>query len=297
MSFSNLSRAGLALSLAAALVAGSCSDPHRSGAPVLSFTAIPDQDTGELARRFAPLAEYLSTATGLEVRYVPSTDYEASVSMFETGDVQLAWFGGLTGSQARVAVPGSRAIAQGDVDPEFKSYFIANTALGLEPGNAFPFGLAGVTEFTYGSPKSTSGRLMPEAFLRAATGQTPAEFFGAEPVYAGTHDRTWKNVQDGVVQAGVLSYKVWDRDLAEGRIDPSKVEVLWTTPTYADYNWSVRGDVDERFGAGTIDVLQRALVDLADPVILEAVDRDDLIEATNADFADIDAIAAELGFL
>lgn len=51
---------------------------------------------------------------GINVVYVPVKSYAASVQAFKNNAVQMAWFGGLSGVQARLAVPGSVAIAQGE---------------------------------------------------------------------------------------------------------------------------------------------------------------------------------------
>jgi len=128
---------------------------------VLRFSAIPDQNSTELQEKFQPLASYLSNRLGVPVEYVPSRDYQASVEMFKNEDVHLAWFGGLTGVQARGAVEGARAIAQGAADPQYYSYFIAHKDSGLERSDDFPQVISNL-RFTFGSESSTSGRLMPE---------------------------------------------------------------------------------------------------------------------------------------
>jgi phosphonate transport system substrate-binding protein len=152
---------------------------------VLAFTAVPDQNTTELQEKFQPLAAFLSRRLGVPVEYVPVRDYQASVELFKNADVMLAWFGGLTGVQARQAVPGARAIAQGETDPRYFSYFIAHADTGLQRSDEFPRGIAGLS-FTFGSRSSTSGRLMPEYFIRRSTGLSPEEFFGRTPI------RAWK---------------------------------------------------------------------------------------------------------
>ena len=96
------------------------------------FTAIPDQDETRLVERFSRFAKYLEGQLGVPVKYVPVKTYPAAVTAFINNDVQLAWFGGYTGVQARHAVPGSEAIAQGAEDVNFKSYFIANSETGPE---------------------------------------------------------------------------------------------------------------------------------------------------------------------
>lgn len=86
------------------------------GKPNFRFTAIPDQDTARLKERFDKIAEYLSDILGISVEYVPVKSYAASVAAFKNNEVQLAWFGGLSGVKARRGVPGSKAIAQGEED-------------------------------------------------------------------------------------------------------------------------------------------------------------------------------------
>src|SRR5437899_440429 len=157
--------------------------------PVLRYTAIPDQNSTELEAKFRPLSDYLSKTLGVPVEYVPVRDYQAAVESFKNGDVLLAWYGGLTGVQARNAVPGSRAIAQGDVDPTYYSYFIANAATGLRRSETLPKDIAKY-KFTFGSESSTSGRLMPEYFLHQLTGKTARELFRTPPGFSGSHDKT-----------------------------------------------------------------------------------------------------------
>ncbi len=264
------------------------------GLEPLRFTAIPSESRSELEAKFRPLAEHLSEQLGLPVEFVPATDYAASVELFAAGDVELAWFGGLTGVQARRAVPGAEAIAQGRSDPTYKSYFIARRDAGLIPTETFPLGLADL-DFTFGSPGSTSGRMMPEHFLREATGQSPEEFFGSPMRFSGSHDLTWQAVQSGAAQAGVLDYKVFERDLASGEIDPLTVAVVWATPNYSDYNWTAHPAIDERFGPGTIQRLAETLVALEDEQLLSALNRPDgLIPAATEDFAALESLALEL---
>jgi len=281
----------------AVLVLAACGGDAGSAPTPLRFTAIPDSRKTELDLRFRPLAAHLERELGLPVEYVPTADYAASVEMFKNGDVQLAWFGGLTGVQARAAVDGSRAIAQGKLDPRFKSYFVAHDLEPAEAGAPFPTETLRGKRFTFGSRQSTSGRLMPEYFIRQASGLAPDELF-AEVGFSGSHDKTAELVDSGAFEAGVLNYKTYERLLAEGRIRAETCRVVWTTPEYADYNWTVHPRVDERFGAGTTRAIQAALLALDDPDLLASLQRPDgLIEASNGDYAGIAEVARALGFL
>jgi phosphonate transport system substrate-binding protein len=273
-----------------------CGGAVDDDAPVLTFTAIPDQNSTELQEKFQPLADYLSLSLGIQVEYLAVRDYQASVELFRNADVLLAWFGGLTGAQARRAVPGARAIAQGEIDPQYFSYFIAHRDTGLEPSDEFPYELAELS-FTFGSESSTSGRLMPEYFIRRNTGLSPAEFFDRTVGFSGSHDKTAELVESGQYHAGVLNYRVYERRVADGKTDPDVARVIWKTPTYADYNWTAHPQLEKTFGEGFIARVQQALISIDDPTLLSALPRKRLIRATNEDFESIHQVAVELGML
>src|SRR5262245_44097621 len=124
----------------AALMAMLVSASATAHPPTFVFTAIPDQDETRLVERFSRFAKYLEAKLSVPVKYVPVKTYPAAVTAFINNDVQLAWFGGFTGVQARRAVPGSEAIAQGAQDVDFKSYFIATRETGLKFSKDFPAG-------------------------------------------------------------------------------------------------------------------------------------------------------------
>ena len=264
-------------------------------AQTFTFTAIPDQDETRLTERFGKVADYLSKVLGTEVKYIPVKSYPAAISAFRNNQVQLAWFGGLSGVQARNLVPGSEAIAQGAEDTAFKSYIIVNTSTGLKPTGQFPEGIAGKS-FTFGSKGSTSGRLMPEFYIRQFFKKAPEAIF-SRVGFSGDHSRTIALVQSGAYDVGVLNYTVWDDELKQGLIDTSKVRVVWETPTYPDYQWSIRGDVDGTFGKGFKDKVRKALLEMKDPALLQAFPRSAFVPASNSDYAPIEKTAVDLGIM
>ncbi len=275
------------LSLTAGLLAASI-----VAADTFIFTAIPDQDEARLKERFGKVATYLTRELGMEVKYVPVKSYAAAVTAFRNDQVQLAWFGGLSGVRARLLVDGSEAIAQGVEDPNFQTYFIAHSSTGLKESKDFPKEIAGMT-FTFGSKGSTSGRLMPEYHIRQQFGKAPDEVF-SKVGFSGNHSKTVALVQSGAYQVGATNFKVWKRELAEGKIDPNKLSIIWKTPGYPDYQWTIRGDVDARFGAGFKDKVQAALLNMNDPDLLASFPRKGFITATNSDFQPILDTAREL---
>jgi phosphonate transport system substrate-binding protein len=221
--------------------------------------------------------------------------YPAAVTAFTNNQVQFAWFGGLTGVQARLAVPGSQAIAQGSEDLEFKSYFIAHASTGLKLSKEFPKGVEGKT-FTFGSRASTSGRLFPEHFIRQATGKNPEKVF-SRVGYSGDHSRTIQLVQSGAYQVGVLNHLVWDQEVKSGKVDAKTVSVIWETPTYPDYHWVARGDIDKTYGAGFTKKLQASILAVDDPKLLAIFDRKKFIPAKNDDYKAIEEVGKLTGLI
>jgi phosphonate transport system substrate-binding protein len=264
-------------------------------AEIFTFTAIPDEDATRLRERFDKVAVYLSKQLAVEVRYIPVKSYSAAIAAFRNNQVQLAWFGGLSGVRARSLVKGSRAIAQGFEDKSFVTYFIAHSSTGIRAGEGFPKSIAGKT-FTFGSKGSTSGRLMPEFYIRKNFNAAPNRIF-SRVGFSGDHSRTIALVQSGAYQVGAVNFKVWDNEMKAGRIDPAKVSVIWKTPTYPDYQWTIRGDVAKKWGTGFADRVRQALLDLKAPDLLAAFPRKSFIPASNADYDPIRRTGLAIGIL
>ena len=207
-------------------------------AQTLKVSAIPDEAPTELARKFKPLGDYLEKETGLKVEWTPVTDYAAVVEGMATNKIDLAWLGGFTFIQAKLRTNGGATpIAQRAEDEIFTSKFIVpadSTAKTLAD-------LKGKT-FAFGSPSSTSGSLMPRFFLLKAGINPETDFKNV--AFSGAHDATVAFVAGGKAEAGVLNSSVWDKLVERKNPNAAKVKVLATTPTYYDYNWTVRAGLD-----------------------------------------------------
>ena len=268
--------------------------------PVLKVGAIPDQNPERLNRLYGALADELSERLNVRVRYLPVSNYPAAVSAFRTGGLDLVWFGGLTGVQARLQTPGAQVLAQRDIDARFRSVFIANTSSGLKPISSINelTGLRG-KRFSFGSESSTSGRLMPQHFL-AQAGVTPAQFSGGRAGFSGSHDATIALVQSGAYEVGALNEQVWTSAMKEGRVNTDKVTVIWRTPEYVDYHWVVRPNLDQRFGTGFTSRLQKAILAIQpttprQTTILELFAAKRFVPAQASQYKPIETVGRELG--
>ncbi len=273
--------------------------PSSPSLPPLVTGAIPDRDPEILQRQYGLLTDYLEETLEVPVEYRPVTDYAAAVTAFRVGDLDLVWFGGLTGVQARLQVPGAEAIAQRDIDAEFHSVFIANVESGIEPfENLEDLVQLRGRRLTFGSESSTSGRLMPQYFLQQA-GVSLEEFAG-EVGFSGSHDATAQLVEAGTYEVGALNEQVWQSRLAAGDVDAERVVEIWRSPAYFDYHWVIQTELDERYGEGFSDRVRDAFLAL-DPEVPEQAEilalfgAERFIETRSENYDSIEQIGREIG--
>ena len=143
---------------------------------------------------------------------------------------------------------------------------------------------------------STSGRLMPEFHIRKNFGKAPNKVF-SRVGFSGDHSRTIALVQSGAYEVGAVNFQVWNNEMKAGKIDKSKIKIVWRTPTYPDYQWTIRGDVDKRFGKGFTDKVRSSLLSMNAPALLKAFPRSGFIPAKNSDYAPIENVGKSIGLI
>ena len=282
----NLTRLTFALSLSIAAFGA------LAQANVLRVSAIPDEAPTELQRKFTPLGDYLKKETGMDVIFTPVTDYAAVVEGLATNKIDMAWLGGFTFVQARIRSNGGVVpIVQRAEDEVFTSKFIVpidSTAKTLVD-------LKGKT-FAFGAPSSTSGSLMPRYFLLQA-GIDPEKDFKTV-AFSGAHDATVAFVAASRVEAGVLNASVWEKLVESKNPNAAKVRVLATTPTFYDYNWTVRPGLDPAVTKKLTDAFLK--LDPANPVqkeILGLQRASKFIATKSSNYDGIEAAAKSAGLI
>ena len=170
---------------------------------------------------------------------------------------------------------------------------------GLEPSEEFPKAIRDKT-FTFGSPGSTSGRLMPTFFIMKNTGKTPDEWFTTKPGFqmSGGHVATANAVADGTYEVGALNYKTYDSLVESDENIKNNTVKIWTTPFYADYNFTIHPDAKTAFGDDFFEKVQKALIEApAGSDALKAINREAIIPAESVDFDGIRDVAVEVGLI
>ncbi len=277
--------AGLCLSVAAVFPSA-----HAADQSVLRVSAIPDEAPTELQRKFEPLGKYLENELGMKVRFQPVSDYAGVVEALDAGRLDLAWLGGFTFVQARLRTGDAMPLIQREQDAAFTSTFIAANPEVDEHAD-----LEGKS-FAFGSVSSTSGHLMPRYFLQQADIDVDA-FFG-RVAFSNAHDATVAWVASGRVDGGVLNSSVWNKLIEEGKVDTTKVHAYATTPTYYDYNWTVRGDLDPQLAERIKQAFLK--LDPANPehkAILDLQRASQFIETSPDNYQGIEQAARSAGLL
>jgi len=270
-----------------------CSEERRdteSDAGPLVVAVLPDQSKDRLVSQHTLLLDYLESTISREFELVIPRDYADLLDEFDSGRVDLAWFGGLTYIQA---VQRSQAIplAFRDVDVEFTSCYLASaddtrTAI-KEFENA---------EFSFGPTLSTSGHLMPRYFLEEE-GLYPEQLFSSVRHSAG-HDQTARWASDGTVELGVANciivQSLFDNDL----LSRDDVKIIETTPPYSDYVWAAKSSMDEDTRAILVDaLLSLDATDSDHRVILRAQGANGYLPAGRGNFVLIRTAAERAGLV
>jgi phosphonate transport system substrate-binding protein len=174
-------------------------------------------------------------AAGVPFDFALFSNYERQVEALLAGHVDVAWNTPLAHVRVqRRTEMRSLSLGMRDSDRDFRAKVIVRKDAGI----ASIADLAGKT-LAVGSRDSTQARILPLHFLRAGgvdLGRVTLLPFDTD---LGKHGDTGTSeldvlaaVHDGRAPAGTVGDLVWLAEQAAGRVDPNRVEVLWTTPGF-----------------------------------------------------------------
>ena len=251
----------------------------------LKVGMVPDAGATQVSiKEKAPLKEYLERKLGRSVELIIPTNYNATVEALGNGSLDFAYLGGLTYIKAHARY-GVVPLVQRSSDLQFRSYFITSSNSGIRSLKD----LKGRT-FAFGDINSTSGHVMPYLELRQA-GVDPDTALKYR--YTGSHPATAKAVESGAADAGALDETVYDSMIAEGKLDPGKVHVFYTSKPFVDYVWVARNDVDratqEKFAQSFINLKEGQ-----DDEVLKILRGKNFVRASNEEYTVLRLVAQDL---
>jgi len=271
------------------LVLVGCRTQEGSGSKTLRVSMIPTTDPGKVVRESQPLVEYLQRETGSKIDLSVPTNYAAVVEAIANDQVDIAYLGGFTYVQASKR-SGVVPLVQRERDREFHSLFITHKDSGINSLSD----LKG-RRFAFGDVNSTSGHLMPEYFMRQAGVDTEVI---SKAIYSGGHDATALAVANKKVDAGALDETVYQKMVADGKLDATQVKVFYTTPPFFDYIWAARktleSNVAESFSSAMLKLDSN---DAAQKAILGLLNATKYVKAEDGNYDKLRQAATDAGLL
>jgi phosphonate transport system substrate-binding protein len=260
-----------------------------SGDEPLQVGLIPNENPEEVEAQYQPLEDYLKKELGREVELSVPTTYNAVVEAMVSGELDLAYFGGLTYVQARQRADVHPLFTE--VNPrtgttKYRSVIIVPADSDIEKVED----LEG-RDFAFGSVSSTSGSLYPSIMLNQAGIDYRTDL--GEVVYTGGHDTTAQAVANGRVAAGGLEDRILYGLQEDGIIGKDKVRVIEESDPIEGYPWVVRDALSE----GDEQALTDAFLGIDDPKLLDLLRAEDYQKVQASDYDYVEEQARKLDLI
>jgi phosphonate transport system substrate-binding protein len=253
----------------------------------LRIGLLPGESSLTVMRLNEPLRRYLETKLGMPVELQVGTNYAATGEALRFGRLDIAYLGPVTyvlQRQKAEIVPFATPR-----HPKVGAVFEATVIVPADSPATTLRDLAG-TAIAFGDPASTSGTWVPRYELLAA-GLRAGRDYTAH--YLGAHDAVALAVANKKAAAGGISRPVYERLLAERKIDPAKVRVLMTSRPIPEYAWTFRERLDPSFRQRVAE----AFLSIDDPAILEVFNAERFVAASDAEMEPVrgwvDALRSE----
>jgi phosphonate transport system substrate-binding protein len=258
------------LTFALAACGGSSSDD------TLQVGLIPNQNPEEVEAQYQPLEDYLSEEIGREVEVSVPATYNAVVETLVSGELDMAYFGGLTYVQARQRADVTPLVTE--VNPrtgttKYHSLIITPTDSDITEVEDIEG-----RDFAFGSVSSTSGSLYPSIMLNKAGIDYRTDL--GEFTYTGGHDTTAQAVANGSVDAGGLEDRIFYDLRDEGAIEEDSVRIVAESEPIEGYPWVVRDSLSDE----DKQVLKDAYLNIEDPELLDLMRAESYEEVTAEDY-------------
>jgi phosphonate transport system substrate-binding protein len=259
-----------------------------TGQGTINVGMVPDAGASPASlQEKSPLKDYLAHYLGRNVNLMIPASYNETIERLGNGSLDFAYLGGLSYIKAHKdfsVVP----LVQRSADLEFHSLFITGS-------NSSIHSLADLKgkKFAFGDVDSSSGHLIPYLEMRQAGIDPDTD---TKSRFTGSHPATAKAVESGAADAGALDETVYRSMVAEGKLDPSKVRIFFTSKPFVDYVWVARKDVDP----ATREKFTQAFIQLKegrDDKLLQILRGKNFVKATNEEYAILRLIAQQLKML
>lgn len=195
----------------------------------INFGVISTEASINQKKNWEPFVEAMTKAIGIPVKAFYATDYAGVIEAMRFNKVQIAWFGNKSGMEAVDRANGevfAQVVAK-DGSTGYYSHIIVNaespyTKLDeiLKCDKALNFGI--------GDPNSTSGFLVPTAYIFAARDIDPKSCF--KTVRNASHQANAMAVANKQVDAATNNSEDLQRTAVTAPEARKRIKIIWTSP-------------------------------------------------------------------
>ena len=210
----------------------------------LNFGIIATESSSNLESNWRPFIAAMSEWTGYDIQPFYASDYAGMIQAMRYDSIQVAWFSNFSGLQA-VRLGGGQVFAKATYPDGSEGY---NSVLIVPVGSPLQsvediLACDGTIDFGMGDPNSTSGYLVPSAFIFAPRGIDPSECFNS--VRNANHEANAVAVANGLIDVGTNNTTNMTL-LQRTRPDiAARIRVIWTSPAIQTDPIIWRSDLDE----------------------------------------------------
>jgi phosphonate transport system substrate-binding protein len=229
-----------------------------NGMPGTLLIAVYEGDNpGETTKVLGMVKPYLEKKLGIPVEFQKSTDYTTVIEAMTTGKVHMAYlspFSYILATQKQKLVP---MVSPGINGQPFgyRSMIITNPHTGLHNMDDVKKRAKDLT-LCFADPASTSGHLVPTAYLKSI-GLEPKTAF-KQTMFAGSHYASVLSVKSGKVDVGCCFALAYDKMSREGLIKEGDLITLWVSDPIVEGPLCMRPEVNAAF----TEKVKRAYLDM-----------------------------------
>jgi phosphonate transport system substrate-binding protein len=209
------------------LVLFSCNNNQGSKIKELTFAAYPSDDMVQTTKYTVNFSKYLEKQLGIKIKYFIATDYTAVIEAMRTNKCQVCILGPFSYLLASQNAGAEAIVSMGKKSGGMYSYYsllITNPNTGLHNMEDVKKNASKI-HLTFSDPASTSGHLVPRAYL-TSIGLDPDKSF-ASVAFASSHAASLLSVYSGNNELGAVASLSLKRLLDNKQIDSSRIIIVW----------------------------------------------------------------------
>jgi len=227
-----------------AAISGASTFAHaQSPATEINFGVISTEASVNQKKNWEPFLAAMSSATGLKVNGFYATDYAAVIEAMRFNKIQIAWYGNKSAMEAVDRANGEvqAQVISRDGSDGYYSHIIVHKDSKLNTLDDL-LKCDKSMDFGIGDPNSTSGFLVPMAYIFAARNVEPKSCF--KTVRNANHQANAMAVANKQVAAATNNSEDLQRVAATAPAAREQIRIIWTSPliTLDPLTW--RKDLD-----------------------------------------------------